>query len=119
MVMLYEGGLKKLTTTRYPVYPVMSYSVSRMGYVVGYVVNLTFVRCHNSLYLVWQFIVIQKYEELILNLPPHIHILARANFSSKGLLGFVTKVSHFTYFLVETVQTAFSTCHMSVKCFEI
>ena len=40
MVMLYEGGLKKLTTTRYPVYPVMSYSVSRMGYVVGYVVNI-------------------------------------------------------------------------------
>ena len=38
MVMLYEGGLKKLTTTRYPVYPVMSYSVSRTGYVVGYVV---------------------------------------------------------------------------------
>jgi hypothetical protein len=39
MVMLYEGGLKKLTTTRYPVYPVMSYSVSRTGYVVGYVVQ--------------------------------------------------------------------------------
>jgi hypothetical protein len=38
MVMLYEGGLKNLTTTRYPVYPVMSYSVSRMGYIVGYVV---------------------------------------------------------------------------------
>jgi hypothetical protein len=40
MVMLYKGGLKKLTSTRYPVYPVMSYSVSRMGYVVGYVVHL-------------------------------------------------------------------------------
>jgi hypothetical protein len=39
MVMLYEGGLKKLTTTRYPAYPVMSYSVSRTGYVVGYVVT--------------------------------------------------------------------------------
>jgi hypothetical protein len=39
MVMLYEGGLKKLTTTRYPAYPVMSYSVSRTGYVVGYVVK--------------------------------------------------------------------------------
>jgi hypothetical protein len=38
MVMLYEGGLKKLTTTRYSVYPVMFYSVSRMGYIVGYVV---------------------------------------------------------------------------------
>jgi hypothetical protein len=38
MVILYEGGLKKLTTTRYPVYPVMSYSVSCTGYVVGYVV---------------------------------------------------------------------------------
>jgi hypothetical protein len=37
--MLYEGGLKKLTTTRYPAYPVMSYSVSRTGYVVGYVVR--------------------------------------------------------------------------------
>jgi hypothetical protein len=37
--MLYEGGLKKLTTTRYPVYPVMSYSVSRTGYIVGYVVR--------------------------------------------------------------------------------
>jgi hypothetical protein len=41
MVMLYEGGLKKLTVTRYPVYPIMSYSVSRTGYVVGYVVNLS------------------------------------------------------------------------------
>jgi hypothetical protein len=39
MVMLYEGGLKKLIATRYPVYPVMSYSVSRTGYVVGYVVG--------------------------------------------------------------------------------
>jgi hypothetical protein len=38
MVMLYEGGLKKLTTTRYPVYLVMSYSVSRTEYIVGYVV---------------------------------------------------------------------------------
>jgi hypothetical protein len=38
MVMLYEGGLKKLTTTRYPVCPVMSYSVSGTGYIVGYVV---------------------------------------------------------------------------------
>jgi hypothetical protein len=37
--MLYEGGLKKLTTTRYPAYPVMSYSVSRTGYIVGYVVS--------------------------------------------------------------------------------
>jgi hypothetical protein len=36
---LYEGGLKKLTTTRYPAYPVMSYSVSHTGYVVGYVVQ--------------------------------------------------------------------------------
>jgi hypothetical protein len=40
MVMLYEGGLKKLTATRYPVYPVMFYSVSPMGYVVGYVVTI-------------------------------------------------------------------------------
>jgi hypothetical protein len=39
MVMLYEGGLKTLTTPRYPVYPVMSYSVSRTGYIVGYVVR--------------------------------------------------------------------------------
>jgi hypothetical protein len=39
MVMLFEGGLKKLNTSRYPVYPVMSYSVSRTGYVVGYVVQ--------------------------------------------------------------------------------
>jgi hypothetical protein len=39
MVMLYEGGLKKLTTTRYPVYPIMSYSVSRTGCVLGYVVR--------------------------------------------------------------------------------
>jgi hypothetical protein len=38
--MLYEGGLKKLTTTRYPVYPVMSHSVSHTGYVVGYVVHI-------------------------------------------------------------------------------
>jgi hypothetical protein len=28
MVMLYGGCLKKLTTTRYPIYPVISYSVS-------------------------------------------------------------------------------------------
>jgi hypothetical protein len=45
MVMLYEGGLKKLTATRYPVYSVMSYSVSRTGYVVGYVVQSHWVDC--------------------------------------------------------------------------
>jgi hypothetical protein len=38
MVMLYGGCLKKLTTKRYSVYPVMFYSVSCMGYNVGYVV---------------------------------------------------------------------------------
>jgi hypothetical protein len=38
MVMLYEGGLKKLATTDIPAYLIMSYSVSRMGYIVGYVV---------------------------------------------------------------------------------
>lgn len=38
MVMLYGGWLKKLTTTRYPLYQVRSYSVSHTGYIVGYVV---------------------------------------------------------------------------------
>jgi hypothetical protein len=37
--MLYGGCLKKLTTTRYSIYPVISYSVSHTGYIVGYVVS--------------------------------------------------------------------------------
>jgi hypothetical protein len=50
MVMLYEGCLKKLTTTRYPIYPVISYSVSHTGYIVGYVVLGSIMFCRGPVF---------------------------------------------------------------------